>query len=269
MDATADTVEPFDGRPAAVRPRRMTDQADLPDLTSRVAVVTGASRGIGRAVALALAAAGAHVVAVARTEGGLTELDDEIRGRGREGATLVPLDLTDYDALDRLGAALFERWKKLDILVGNAGVLGPLSPLGHVRPKEFDKVIGVNVTANYRLIRSLDPLLRLSDAGRAVFVTSGAARKFNPYWGPYAVSKAALDALVKTYAAECAGTPIKANLFNPGPIRTRMRAEAMPGEDPESLQPPEALVPHLMALCAPACDTTGKIYDFPTRGFLG
>jgi NAD(P)-dependent dehydrogenase (short-subunit alcohol dehydrogenase family) len=241
----------------------------LPDLTSRVAVVTGASRGIGRAVALALAKAGAHVIALARTEGALTELDDDIRKVAGEGATLVPLDITDYDGLDRLGAAIFERWKKLDILIGNAGLLGPLSPLGHVRPKDFERVMAINLTANYRLIRSLDPLLKFSDAGRAVFLTSGAGRKFQPYWGPYAISKAALDALVKTYAGECEGTSVKANLFSPGPIRTRMRAEAMPGEDPETLQPPEALVPHVLALAAPGCEANGKIYDFPSRSFLG
>jgi NAD(P)-dependent dehydrogenase (short-subunit alcohol dehydrogenase family) len=234
-----------------------------PDLTSRIAVVTGASRGIGRATALALAKAGAHVVAVARTEGGLVELDDEIRATTGHSATLVPLDVTDFDGLDRLGAALFERWKRLDILVGNAGLLGPLSPLGHVRPKDFEKVMAVNLTANWRLIRSLDPLLRLSDAGRAVFVTSGAARRFRAYWGPYAISKAALEALTATYAAECEGTAVRVNLFNPGPIRTRMRAEAMPGEDPETLQPPEAVVPGLLAMCAPSCDRQGGIFDHP------
>jgi NAD(P)-dependent dehydrogenase (short-subunit alcohol dehydrogenase family) len=238
----------------------------LPDLRTRVAVVTGASRGIGRAAALGLARAGAHVIAIARTTGGLEELDDDIRKvDGGNGATLVPLDITDYDALDRLGAVIYERWKKLDVLIANAGVLGPLSPLGHVRPKDFEQVIAVNVTANWRLVRSLDPLLKLSDAGRAVFLTSGAARRVNAYWGPYAISKAAVEALARTYAAECDGSLVRVNLFSPGPIRTRMRAEAMPGEDPMTLDPPEALVPDLLALAAPACQRQGELYEFRSR----
>lgn len=245
----------------------MTDT--LPDLTSRIALVTGASRGIGYQVALSLAKAGAHIVALARTQGGLEELDDEIRAVSGQGATLVPLDLTDYAGLDRLGAALYERWGRLDILVGNAGMLGSLSPLGHVAPEEFEHVMAVNVTANWRLIRSLDPLLRQSDAGRAVFVTSGAARRLRAYWGTYSVSKAALEALAKTYAAECEGTRIRVSLFNPGPIRTNMRAQAMPGEDPETLQPPAALVPDLLGLVAPTLDRQGGLYDFPTRSWVG
>ena len=171
-------------------------------LQDRIALVTGASRGIGRAAALAFAEAGAHVVAVARTRGALEELDDEIRARGGDPATLVPLDLKDMEALDRLGAALHERWGKLDVLFGNAGILGDLTPLGHVDPKTWDTLMAVNVTANWRLIRSLDPLLRASDAGRAIFVSSGAAHKCTAYWGPYSVSKAALEALARTYAAE-------------------------------------------------------------------
>jgi NAD(P)-dependent dehydrogenase (short-subunit alcohol dehydrogenase family) len=249
--------------------RGMSDADPLPNLRGRVAVVTGASRGIGRAAALGLARAGAHVVALARTTGALEELDDEIRSVAGDGATLVPLDLADFDALDRLGAALFDRWKRLDILIGNAGVLGPLSPLGHVRPKDFERVVAINLTANWRLIRSLDPLLKLAPAGRAVFVTSGAARKLTAYWGPYGVTKAALEALARTYAAECEGTPVRVNLFSPGPIRTRMRAEAMPGEDPATLPPPEAVVPHLLALAAPGCARQGDLFDFPTKSWLG
>jgi NAD(P)-dependent dehydrogenase (short-subunit alcohol dehydrogenase family) len=241
--------------------------ASTPDLIGRVALVTGASRGIGRAVALGLARAGAHVVAVARTQGALEELDDEIRAAGG-AATLVPADLTDFPAIDRLGYAIYERWKSLDVVVGNAGMLGPLSPLGHVRPKDFDAVMDVNLVVNWRLIRSLDPLLRLSPAGRAVFVTSGASRSLKAYWGPYSISKAALEALVKTYAAECDGTPIRANLFNPGPIRTDMRAEAMPGEDPATLQPPEAVVPAILAMCAPDLDRQGRVYDFPSKSWM-
>ena len=236
-------------------------------LAGRVAVVTGASRGIGRATALALAQAGAHVVAVARTQGALEELDDAIRALG-SSATLVPLDLTDHDAIDRLGAGLYERWKRLDIVVGNAGILGNLTPLGHVTPKTWSQVMDINVTANWRLLRSFDPLLRASDAGRAIFVTSGAAQKCKAYWGPYSVSKAALDALVRTYAAETERTPVRAMLVNPGPLRTDMRRAAMPGEDPETLRTPEELAPHIVRLASPAWTETGRIYDFPSDRLL-
>lgn len=235
-------------------------------LQDRIALVTGASRGIGRAAALAFAEAGAHVVAVARTQGALEELDDEIRARGGDPATLVPLDLKDMEALDRLGAALHERWGKLDVLFGNAGILGDLTPLGHVDPKTWDTLMAVNVTANWRLIRSLDPLLRASDAGRAIFVTSGAAHKCTAYWGPYAISKAALEALVRTYAAETVTTPVRAMLLNPGPLRTNMRRAAMPGEDPTTLKTPEDLAPHIVTLAQPSWTETGKIYDFPQGG---
>ncbi len=241
----------------------MTDKP----LDGRIAVVTGASRGIGRVLALEIARAGAHVVAVARTVGGLEDLDDEIQGFGGT-ATLVPLDLTDFDAIDRLGEALWNRHGKLDILVGNAGVLGPMSPLGHIAPKDWDKVMAVNVTANWRLIRSLDPLLRLSDAGRAVFLTSGAARRIRAFWGPYAVSKAALEAMVTTWARESEITSIKANLLNPGPLRTAMRAQAMPGEDAETLDRPEVLVPEVMRLLSPALEISGRVWDHPTGAWL-
>jgi NAD(P)-dependent dehydrogenase (short-subunit alcohol dehydrogenase family) len=231
-------------------------------LADRLAVVTGASRGIGRAAAIAFAKAGAHVVAIARTQGGLEELDDEIRAAGAF-ATLVPLDLKDYEAIDRLGGAINERWGKLDILLGNAGLLGEIAPLTHVDQPVWDAVMAVNVTANWRLIRSLDPLLQKSDAGRAVFLTSGAAHRCLAYWGPYSVSKAALEALVRTYAAETATTPIRVMMVNPGPLRTRMRAAAMPGEDPETLRTPEELAPHLVRLASPEWSETGRIYDFP------
>jgi NAD(P)-dependent dehydrogenase (short-subunit alcohol dehydrogenase family) len=237
-------------------------------LQDRIALVTGASRGIGRAAALAFAEAGAHVVAVARTQGALEELDDEIRARGGDPATLVPLDLKDMEALDRLGAALHERWGKLDVLFGNAGILGDLTPLGHVDPKTWDTLMAVNVTANWRLIRSLDPLLRASDAGRAIFVSSGAAHKCTAYWGPYSVSKAALEALARTYAAETVETPVRVMLVNPGPLRTRMRASAMPGEDPETLRTPDDLAPHILRLASPEWSETGKLYDFPTDRVL-
>jgi NAD(P)-dependent dehydrogenase (short-subunit alcohol dehydrogenase family) len=237
-------------------------------LAGRIALVTGASRGIGRAAALAFAEAGAHVVAIARTQGALEELDDAIRARGAEPATLVPLDLKDFAALDRLGAALNQRWSKLDVLLANAGVLGDLMPLGHIDPKAWDTVMAVNVTANWRLIRSLDPLLRASDAGRALFVSSGAAHKALAYWGPYSVSKAAVEALARTYAAETESTPVRVMLVNPGPLRTRMRASAMPGEDPKTLRTPEELAPHLVRLASPDWSETGKLYDFPTDRVL-
>ncbi len=237
-------------------------------LQGRMALVTGASRGIGYQTALQLAGLGAHVIATARTSGGLEELDDAIRAAGGEAATLVPLDITDFDALDRLGATIFERWAKLDILVANAGRLGPLSPMGHVVPKEFDRVIAINVTANFRLIRSLDPLLKRSDAGRAVFVTSGAARNIKPFWGPYAVAKAALDAMALTYAAECEGTPLNVNLFSPGATRTAMRAQAMPGEDPMTLPSAEEIATHLVALCLPTETRNGGTYAAQSGGWI-
>lgn len=233
------------------------------DLSGRVAVVTGASRGIGYAAALGLAGAGAHVVAVARTVGGLEELDDAIKSRGGS-ATLVPLDLTDYPGIDRLGAALHQRWGKVDIVLGNAGVLGVVTPLSHLDPKIFEATMAVNVTANWRLIRSLDVLLRQSDAGRALFLTSGITRAYLPYWGVYAASKAALEALVRTYAAEIRMTKATANLFNPGPMRTRMRAQSAPGEDPALQTPPEAAVPDILRMVSPDYTANGVLFDFPT-----
>jgi NAD(P)-dependent dehydrogenase (short-subunit alcohol dehydrogenase family) len=232
-----------------------------PPLADRIALVTGASRGIGYATALALAKAGAHVVATARTVGGLEELDDRIRALGTQ-ATLVPLDLKDTDGIARLAAALHERYGRLDVLIGNAAVLGPLSPLGHVQPKEWDEVMAVNVTANWHLIRCCDGLLQRSDAGRAVFVSSGVASRAVAYWGPYAVSKAALDMLVRTYAAETANTSVRANLFNPGATRTRMRAAAMPGEDPMTLPTPDEVAEAILPLCLPSFTETGRLFDY-------
>ena len=228
-------------------------------LESRVALVTGASRGIGMAVARRFAAEGAHLVLVARTVGGLEELDDAIRQAGGQGATLVPLDLREFDAIDRLGASLYERHGRLDVLVGNAGVLGTLSPLGHIGPNDWAEVMDINLTANWRLIRSLDPLLRQSDAGRAIFVTSGAAAAPHAYWGAYAVSKAALEMLVTTYAAEIAKTPVRANLLDPGAVRTAMRASAFPGEDPMRLPAPEALTETFVDLAVPECTRNGEV----------
>ena len=232
-------------------------------LTNRIILVTGASRGIGRAAALALAEAGAHVVAVARTVGGLEELDDAIHATGG-AATLVPLDLKDFAGIDRLGGAIHERWGKLDGLFANAGLLGTITPLAHVDPKLWDEVMAVNVTANWRLIRSLDPLLRQSDAGRALFMTSAITRSCQPYWGVYAASKAALDALVRTWAGEVAQTTVRANLIAPGPLRTAMRAQAMPGEDPKTLKPPEALAPDIVRMLSPDYAENGAMFDFPS-----
>lgn len=230
-------------------------------LKDRIALVTGASRGIGRALALGLAKAGAHVVVVARTIGALEELDDEIRASGGK-ATLLQLDIAKGDKIDQLGPTLFQRWGKLDILVANAGVLGPLSPLHHVTEDAWKQVIDVNLSANWRLIRTLDPLLKRSEAGRAVFLTSGAASGKYAYWGPYAVSKAALECLVKTYAHELEDTSVRVNLLNPGPVRTAMRAKAFPGEDPQKLPAPEELVPLVLELVSPACDFSGQVVNF-------
>ncbi len=230
-------------------------------LENKVALVTGASRGIGSAAARALAAAGAHVVLVARTVGALEDVDDAVQKAGGS-ATLVPLDLKDFAALDRLGASIFERWGRLDAFLGNAGVLGAITPLAHLEPKAFQELLDVNVTANWRLIRSLDPLLRRADAGRALFLTSGAARKHTPFWGGYAMAKAALESLALTYAAECAGTDIKVNLLSPGPLRTAMRAKAMPGEDPATLAPPDAVAPLIVELLSPACGKNGELVAF-------
>ena len=237
-------------------------------LSGRIALVTGASRGIGRETALAFAKAGAHVIALARTQGGLEELDDDIRALGGT-ATLVPLDLTDFDALDRLGYSIHERWGKLDILVGNGAILGPIGPLNHCDPKMFEKVMAVNVTANYRLIRSMDPLLRVSDAGRALFISSSAGSNAYAYWGVYGASKAALDLMCRDWAEEIRNiTNIKVMLVNPGATRTRMRADAAPGEDPMSLPHPSEITPHLVEMAAPTWQETGKMFDFRKKAVL-
>src|SRR5690348_6863854 len=236
-------------------------------LTNRIALITGASRGIGFATARALAKAGAHIIAVARTQGGLEELDDEIKKDGGS-ATLVPLSLADTDGIARLGAALHERHGKLDILVGNAGVPGPSSPLGHIDLKPWQDALAVNATANFQLIRCMEPLLRKSDAGRAVFITSTAASKTPAYLGPYAASKAALEALARVWAQETAITNIRVNLFDPGPIRTRMRATIFPGEDPMTLDTPEQAAELIVPMCAPDWTETGKLYDYRRRKLM-
>ncbi len=236
-------------------------------LADCIALVTGASRGIGRATALALARQGAHVVAVARTVGGLEEVDDEAKKLG-SSATLVPLDMRDYPGLYRLAAAINERYQRLDILIGNAAIGGQRSPLGHIEPQAWDDAFAINVTANFHLIRAMDPLLRRAKAGRAVFVTSGAATNARAYAGPYSASKAALNTLARTYASETSSTPLRVNLFNPGPTRTRMRAGVMPGEDPTTLRTPEEVAETILPLCLPDFTETGKLYDFPMRKLL-
>ena len=236
-------------------------------LSDRIALVTGASRGIGAALALQLAQAGAHVIAVARTVGGLEALDDQIRAAGGS-ATLVPLDVKDSDGIARLALALNERYSRLDVLIGNAGIIGPLSPLSHIERKDWDNLIAVNVTANWQLIRTMDPLLKNAPAGRAVFLTSAVAYKGRAYWGPYAASKAALDALVRAYATESATTNVRANLFAPGPTRTRMYASAFPGIDPMTLPTAEEVAKSIVPLCLPDCSESGKLYDFRAGKFL-
>jgi NAD(P)-dependent dehydrogenase (short-subunit alcohol dehydrogenase family) len=236
-------------------------------LAGSIALVTGASRGIGRATALALARAGAHIVAVARTLGALEEIDDAARAAG-SSATLVPLDMRDYPGLYRLATALNERYRRLDVLVGNAAIVGQRSPLDHIDPQNWDEAMGVNVTANWHLIRAMDSLLKRASAGRAVFITSGAATHARAYSGAYSVSKAALNVLARIYASETEATPIRVNLFNPGPTRTRMRAQVMPGEDPMTLPTPEDVAEKIVALCLPSCSETGKLYDYRAGRFL-
>jgi NAD(P)-dependent dehydrogenase (short-subunit alcohol dehydrogenase family) len=235
-------------------------------LDDRLALVTGASRGIGYFIAKGLAARGAHVIAVARTTGGLEELDDEIRKDGG-AATLVPLDLTDMEGIDRLGGAIYERWGKLDILVANAGILGGLSPIGHYEAKTFEKVVSINLTSVWRLIRSTDPLLRLSDAGRAIIMSSGASYKCRPFWGPYSATKAAVEALARTWAGESLQTSIRVNSVNPGATRTGMRAQAFPGEDPMELPHPSEVAERILPLASPALTETGLLFDVRENRF--
>jgi NAD(P)-dependent dehydrogenase (short-subunit alcohol dehydrogenase family) len=220
------------------------------DLTGRVAVVTGATRGIGRACALSLAAAGAHVLAVGRTQGGLEELDDEIRGFGGPAPTLIPLDLTDGAGVDALGGAIFERHKRLDILIHAAAILQGLRPIAHIPPELWERIVATNLTSAFRLIRSLEPLLRVSEAGRAVFISSGAAARPRAFWGSYAATKAGLEALARSWADETDASPLRVALVNPGPMRTKMRAEAYPGEDPTTLPDPLELGPMIVEICA-------------------
>ncbi|GAA0543463.1 NAD(P)-dependent dehydrogenase (short-subunit alcohol dehydrogenase family) [Rhizomicrobium palustre] len=227
----------------------------------RLVLITGASRGIGRAAAVALAGEGCHLVLVARSVGGLEETDDAVKAAGGS-ATLVPLDLRDGDGLDRLGASIFERWGKLDGFLGNAGVLGALTPLSHLDVKLYDELLAVNVTANWRLIRSLDPLLKRAEAGRVVFVSSSVAQKPRAFWGGYAMTKAALESLALTYAAECEATPVKVNVLNPGATATAMRAKAMPGEDPSTLPSAEAVAALAAKMLTPEWTEQGAVVKY-------
>lgn len=234
-------------------------------LKDRVALVTGASRGIGAAVAKAYASAGAHVVLLARTTGGLEETDDAIRADGGQ-ATLMPMDLLALDKIDMLGPSIAERFGKLDIFTSCAAMLGTLTPLGHADAKEWDRVMTVNLAANFRLIRTLDPLLRASDAGRALFVTSGAAHGI-AYWGAYGVSKAGLEALARSYADETRKTNLRVNVIDPGVVRTKMRAQAFPGENPDDLPPPESVTDVFLELAAESCRRHGEIVSAQSHAF--
>ena len=234
-------------------------------LSGRIALITGASRGVGAAVARRFAAEGAHVVLTARTVGGLEEVDDAIRAAGGASATLAPLDLRDGAAIDNLAPAIGGRWGKLDILVGNAGILGTLGPLSHTAPEAWDEMIAVNLTANWRLIRALEPLLRASDAGRAMFCTSGIVRHLRAYWGAYAAVKAGLEVMVKVWAAETAKTPLRVNLVNPGATRTAMRAAAMPGEDPMTLKTPDQITDVFVELADAASTRHGELIEAQPR----
>jgi NAD(P)-dependent dehydrogenase (short-subunit alcohol dehydrogenase family) len=234
--------------PEASEPGPVTEASPARPLEGRVALVTGATRGIGRAAAAALAGAGAHVIAVGRTQGALEDLDDEIRAVGGAPATLVPLDLTNGDGIDQLGLAIFQRFGRLDIVVHAAGVLLGLRPLAHTQPAIWDRILATNVTAAYRLIRALDPLLRNSPAARAIFLTAEQARRPTAFWGAYAATKAALEAMVRAWADEVDNTAIRAVLVDPGPVRTKLRTEAFPGEEPDSLVNPGALGPMFVEL---------------------
>lgn len=227
--------------------------------SGRIAVVTGASRGLGAAVAKRLGAAGAQVVLVARTQGAIEQVDDAIRAAGGQRAVLAPLDLADGASIDQLGRALFDRFGRLDLLVAAAGILGTLSPLGHIDPPVWEAVIRTNLTANWRLIRSLDPLLRASEAGRAVFVTAAQGREGVAYWGAYAVAKAGLETLARIYAAEVAHSRLRVNLLDPGPFRSRLRAQAFPGEDPGVLPDPESLADLALDLLDASCTRHGAL----------
>ncbi|WP_404862252.1 SDR family NAD(P)-dependent oxidoreductase [Georhizobium sp. MAB10] len=237
------------------------------DLKGRIALVTGASRGIGYFTALELAKSGAHVIAVARTVGGLEELDDEIQAVGGT-ATLVPLDLADMKAIDALGGSIHERWGKLDVLVANAGMLGTIAPLGHTKAKDFEKVMTINVNATWRLMRTVEPLIKASDAGRGIFLSSGVAHSCKPFWGAYAASKAAIEAMARVWANELVNFGVRINNVNPGATRTAMRAQAVPGENPSTLPDPRDVAAKIVKLADPALTENGMLFDVRQDRFL-
>lgn len=227
-------------------------------LAGRIALVTGASRGIGAAVAKRFAAAGAHLILIARTVGGLEEVDDEILQATGEHATLLPLDLADLDQIDHIGPSIHQRFGRLDIVVGNAAAIGPLSPVGHITAKDWDRILTVNLSANFRLLRTLDPVLRLSDAGRAIFVTCGVTGSVHPYWGAYAASKAGLETFVRTYAGEVNKTNLRVNLIDPGIVATKLRAAGFPTENADGLRRPDEVTDGFVELAAAACTRHGE-----------
>jgi NAD(P)-dependent dehydrogenase (short-subunit alcohol dehydrogenase family) len=227
-------------------------------LAGRIALVTGASRGIGAAVAKRFAAAGAHLILIARTVGGLEEVDDEILQATGEHATLLPLDLADLDQVDHIGPSIHQRFGRLDIVVGNAAAIGPLSPVGHITAKDWDRIVTVNLSANFRLLRTLDPVLRLSEAGRAIFVTCGVTGSVHPYWGAYAASKAGLETFVRTYAGEVNKTNLRVNLIDPGIVATKLRAAGFPTENADGLRQPDDVTDGFVELASAACTRHGE-----------
>ncbi|WP_455481431.1 SDR family NAD(P)-dependent oxidoreductase [Bartonella sp. B12(2025)] len=235
-------------------------------LHGRVALVTGASRGIGYYLALELAARGAHIIALARTISGLTELDNQIRKKGAR-ATLIPLDLHHMENIDALGVSIAKQWKKLDIMVANAGILGTLSPIAHVENTVFENIFQINLISQWRLMKAVEPLLRESDAGRAILLSSSVAHVPRAFWGPYAASKAALEIVARCWAEELKQTPIKINCVNPGATRTTMRAQAMPSEDPQTLPSPQEVAAKIAYLSSPDLKETGRLFNVRKNRF--
>ena len=233
---------------------------DHVDLSGRLILITGATRGLGRAVAIAAAAAGAEIIITGRTIGALEEVDDEIKASG-SSATIVELDMKDTAAMPRLAAAIAERWGRLDGFVANAAMLAALTPIGHLTPEAWDESVAVNLTGQWHMIRAFDPLLRAAPAGRAVLVTSGAAVGSRPFWGPYAATKAGLEALGRSWAGESEQTNLQINMINPGGTATKMRASAFPGEDPATLPQPEDIAPAFLMLLADDCPHHGELLE--------
>ncbi|WP_208433996.1 SDR family NAD(P)-dependent oxidoreductase [Bartonella taylorii] len=236
-------------------------------LSGRVALVTGASRGIGYHLALELATRGAHIIALARTVSGLTELDNKIREKGAY-ATLIPLDLHHMENIDTLSVSISKRWKKLDIMVASAGILGTLSPIAHIENMVFEDVFQINLISQWRLMKAMEPLLRKSNAGRAILLSSSVAHVARAFWGPYAASKAALEIIARCWAEELKQTPIKINCVDPGATRTAMRAQAMPGEDPQTLPSPQEVATKIVHLSSPDLKETGRLFNVRKNRFM-